>query len=123
MSPVGGRTAAISDECHVVRQVCPEGHVVSCSHVDNPRPSVHYSGVASKYDSYWQQRAALIGDLVDAAAQNERAMADFSAIAVLGDRGSWSGSATVRGGSVLKASMAHMVSLGRQLATSGVCCS
>jgi hypothetical protein len=79
--------------------------------------------VASKYDLFWQRHAAVLRDLVEAAARGERAMADLSSIAVLGDRGSWSGAATIRGTSVLKTSMAHMVSLGWFLADSGVCAS
>jgi hypothetical protein len=77
--------------------------------------------VASKYDLFWQQHAATLRDLVGAAARGERAVADFSLIAVLGDRAAWNGSATIRGTSVVKTSMAHMVSLGGFLATSGVC--
>src|SRR4051812_39982735 len=77
--------------------------------------------VASKYDLFWQQHAAALRDLAGAAARGERAVADLSSIAMLGDRASWSGSAVIRGTSVVKSSMAQMVSLGRFLANSGVC--
>ncbi len=46
---------------------------------------------------------------------------DCSDIRPSGDRVSWAGSASIRGSAVLSSSMAHMVSLGRVVAESGLC--
>ena len=77
--------------------------------------------MVSKYDQFWERQRDVLRDLINDAAGGHPAAADFPSIAAVGRRKSWAGSATVRGSSWAKASMAHMVALARFVATSGLC--
>jgi hypothetical protein len=77
--------------------------------------------MASKYDQFWERQRDPLGELINDAAVGRQAAADFSSIATVGRRKSWAGSATVRGSSWAKASMAHMVALARFAAAAGLC--
>lgn len=81
----------------------------------------HTGGVASKYDLYWAGRLAEIRAAVAAAASGQRAVIRLAGLTGLGDRQSWHGVAEVRGGDVVRSSMAHATSLATTVAASGMC--
>lgn len=77
--------------------------------------------MSSKYDTYWESKATELIHLIELAAIGRSGEADISDIRPLGDRGSWYGRVSVRGGEVVGGSMAHATSLGRTVARLGLC--
>ena len=77
--------------------------------------------MASQYDDFWKFRLDSLKQLIKAAAEGKPADLDVSDIRELGKRMSWSGSALVRGNSLVAAPMAHARSLGRLVVEHGLC--
>jgi len=77
--------------------------------------------VTSKYDGFWTDLLAELGEAVDLAAANQPVIVEIDGICSLGDRQSWYGAAIVRGTDLEHSAMAHMRSLGSVVAAAGVC--
>jgi hypothetical protein len=77
--------------------------------------------VVSKYDEYWAERLEAVRTAVEGAAAGQPETVRLTGLTDSGDRQSWSGSAEVCGHRVTRSSMAHAASLGRQVASSGIC--
>lgn len=75
----------------------------------------------SKYDSFWSTQLAAIRTVVGRAARGEDATLDASPITAFGNRASWAGSVDVTEETATSGEMAHMASLGRLVAASGMC--
>jgi hypothetical protein len=78
-------------------------------------------GVTSKYDSYWAARLGEIRAGAERAAAGLPAVVGLPGLRGAGERASWYGIAEVRGRGVTRDSMAHVTSLGRAVAASGMC--
>jgi hypothetical protein len=77
--------------------------------------------VASKYDEYWLTRRRELGVAIERAAAGEGGTLDVSDLGELGQRGSWYGSATVQGSTVVNSTMAHTTSLSHVVAALNMC--
>lgn len=77
--------------------------------------------MTSKYDQFWEDRAAEISNLIESAANGRPSEINVTEIQLLGDRKSWFGKARVSGSRVLDAPMAHMMALARLVTESGEC--
>src|SRR5437660_7749829 len=77
--------------------------------------------MASKYYPFWENNLAAIKELIDAARTGQSAELDVSGIRQLGHRASWNGLALVRGKKLIEAPMAHAASLGKMVASLGLC--
>ena len=77
--------------------------------------------MTSKYDVFWTDLLAELGEAVDQAAASEPVIVDIDGIRPLGERQSWYGTAVVRGSDLEHAAMAHMRSLGKVIGEAGVC--
>jgi hypothetical protein len=77
--------------------------------------------MTSKYDPYWVARLDEIRTAVEIAASGVPATVDVHQLCRLGARQSWYGTVEIRGRAATQASMAHTISLGRIVASSGAC--
>ena len=77
--------------------------------------------VASKYDAYWLSKVDALRTAITEAAAGMPSTMPLPDLAELGERSSWYGTATVRGGDVLQGSMAHVVALARMVAARRLC--
>jgi hypothetical protein len=77
--------------------------------------------MASKYYPFWENNLAAIKELIDAVRTGQSAELDVSGIRQLGHRASWNGLALVRGKKLIEAPMAHAASLGKMVASLGLC--
>jgi hypothetical protein len=77
--------------------------------------------VASKYDAYWLSKLDALRTAITEAATGMPSGMPLPDLAELGERSSWYGTATVRGGDVLQGSMAHVVALARIVAKRQLC--
>ena len=78
-------------------------------------------GMGSKYDEYWEQKVTLVRDELGSAASAGSVRVGVPGLRDLGARRSWYGFAEVRGRTLVRHSMAHMASLGKIVAASGIC--
>ena len=77
--------------------------------------------MASKYDLFWTAHLEQIRDGIRLATTRGHAAISLSGLGDEGDRQSWHGTADVRGGEVVRSSMAHVTSLARIVASDGIC--
>ena len=77
--------------------------------------------MASKYDAYWGGQLHRIREGLQLAVTGAAAVVSVPDLARLGERQSWHGIAEVRGQELINSSGAHVTSLGRQIAASGIC--
>ena len=77
--------------------------------------------MASKYDAYWGGQLHRIREGLQLAVTGAAVVVSVPDLARLGERQSWHGIAEVRGQELINSSGAHVTSLGRQIAASGIC--
>jgi hypothetical protein len=77
--------------------------------------------MSSKYDDFWAALTTALRDTIEAARDRGQAHVALDGIRVHGDRGSWYGTAVVKGETVRQSSMAHMRSLARHVVDTGLC--
>lgn len=83
--------------------------------------AIQNDGVSSKYDPFWTDHLEQIREGIRLAVTRGQAAISLSGIRDLGERHSWQGTADVRGHQVMRSSMAHVTSLARIVASSGIC--
>ena len=109
--------AVCNREC---RRVDPAGHRLWHGAVVPGLPG-HTGEVTSKYDRYWAASLGQIQAALGRAAGGSPGRGRYPGLRDLGDRQSWYGLAEVRGSKLIRSSMAHATSLGKTVATSGIC--
>lgn len=77
--------------------------------------------MSSKYDDFWAALTTSLTEAIDGAREGMPAHIAIEGVRAQGDRGSWYGTAVVRGETIDQSSMAHMRSLARHVVDAALC--